>query len=30
MKRMVEKQEEADLLARFPIKGKPSGWYFRM
>ena len=30
MKRRVEKENEADLMARYPIKGKTSGWYFRI
>ena len=30
MKRRVEKENEADLMARYPIKGKISGWYFRI
>ena len=30
MKRPLEKQTEADLMARYPRKGKTSGWYFRI
>jgi hypothetical protein len=30
MKRLVEKQSEADLMVRYPRKGKTSGWYFRI
>jgi hypothetical protein len=30
MKRLVEKQSEADLTAHYPRKGKTSGWYFRI
>jgi hypothetical protein len=30
MKRLIEKQTEADLMARYPRKGDTSGWYFRI
>ena len=30
MKKSVTKLSEAELLADFPIRGKPAGWFFRV